>query len=96
MALNDLNEECRAVLNRFGEDLKEVALIIKVDQNVEALQNIQILFNLEGGVSEALPQVGVVRLGNLKELKPSFLLNMSEHKLNGGWKDSREGWRPNG
>ncbi len=33
VSLNDLQEQCGSVLQGFGEDLEEVAIVIKVHQN---------------------------------------------------------------
>ena len=38
MSLNDLQEECRPVLHWLGEDLQQVAFVIKVHQDMQLLE----------------------------------------------------------
>lgn len=68
VTLDDLKEESRTVLARLGEDLKQVALVVVVDQNVQLLQNIQIFLHVHWRALQLLAQGVVVGLGDLQEL----------------------------
>lgn len=37
IALNDLQEDCGSVLNRFSEDLEQIAFLIKVNKDFQFL-----------------------------------------------------------
>src|ERR1041384_5728221 len=54
--LDDLEEERRTVLDRLGEDLKHIALVVLVDQDVELLE----LLDRLGDLADALDQIVVV------------------------------------
>ena len=38
VSLNDLQEQCGSVLHWFGEDLQQVAIVVKVHKNMQLLQ----------------------------------------------------------
>ena len=59
-ALDDLKEERGAVLERFGEDLQEVALVVVIDENSLTLDRVEVLLHLDINVSEAGSQVVVI------------------------------------
>src|SRR5439155_860193 len=63
-ALDDLEEQRRAVLDGLGEDLQQVALVVAVDHDVEALDLLDVL--ADG--ADAVPQVGVVGLRHGEKL----------------------------
>src|SRR2546427_10229385 len=62
-ALNDLEEERGSILDRLGEDLKQIALVVAIDQDAELGQLIEILFDRAG----ALGQQVIVGPGYLQE-----------------------------
>ena len=41
-ALDDLEEQCRPILDRLGEDLEQVALVVAVDQDSQLGQLVQV------------------------------------------------------
>ena len=43
--LDNLDEESGPVLERFGEDLKQIALLVVIDQQVQLFDMIQVLLN---------------------------------------------------
>ena len=59
-ALDHLKEKRGAVLKRFGEDLKEVTLVIVIDENSLTLDRVEVLLHLDINVSEAGSQVVVI------------------------------------
>ena len=59
-ALNHLEEKRWAVLERFREDLQEIALVIVIDQNSLTLDCIEVLLHLDINVSEAGSQVVII------------------------------------
>src|SRR6185295_17830071 len=63
VALDDLEEDRRAVADRLREDLEHVALVVAVDQDAEAAQVVQALLDLP----DALRDVLVVRLRHGQE-----------------------------
>ena len=68
-SLDDLQEKSWSILDGLGEDLKEVALVVIVDENLLPLQDVNILLNLDVHVGKASPQIVVIGIGNLvKEL----------------------------
>ena len=42
-SLNDFKEQSRSVFYRFGEDLKQVSLVIVVDENLVLLKVVDVL-----------------------------------------------------
>src|SRR6185436_17100616 len=64
VALDDLEEERRPVLDGAGEDLEEVALVVAVDQDAQLLDLVHRLADL----ADALGQVLVVVLRHAEEL----------------------------
>ena len=59
-ALDHLKEKCGAVLERFGEDLQEVTLVIVIDENSLTLDRVEVLLHLDINVSEAGSQVVII------------------------------------
>ena len=59
-ALDHLKEKRGAVLERFGEDLQEVTLVIVIDENPLTLDRVEVLLHLDVNVSEAGPQVVII------------------------------------
>lgn len=72
-SLNDLEEQCGSVLNRLGEDLKKVALVIVVNQYLKLLESLNIFFYLNAGMLKSLPESLVIGVGNCEELNTSLL-----------------------
>ena len=66
-ALDYLQKEGGSVLERLGEDLQQVALVVVVDEDLLPLQNVDVLLHLDGDVLEAGSQVVVVGVGDLVE-----------------------------
>src|SRR4051794_29201992 len=62
--LDQLEEDRRAVAERLGEDLEQVALVVAVDQDAEPAQIVERLVD----VAHAAGHVGVVRVGRAQEL----------------------------
>src|SRR3990172_4316477 len=67
VALDDLDERRRAILDRAREDLQQVALVVAVDENPQLAQG------LEGLVDGADPPGGdvVVGVGDAQEFHPA-------------------------
>src|SRR6266508_1364706 len=63
MALDDLAEQRRPVLDGFGEDLEEVALVVAVDEDAQLADVVVALLD----VADAVAQLGVVRLRHAQE-----------------------------
>ena len=59
-ALDHLKEKRGAVLERFGEDLQEVTLVIIIDENSLTLDRVEVLLHLDINVSEAGSQVVII------------------------------------
>ena len=59
-ALDHLKEKRGAILQRFREDLQEIALVIVIDENSLALDRIKVLLHLDINVSEAGSQVVII------------------------------------
>ena len=64
MALDDLEEERRAVLDRAGEDLEEVALLVAVGLDAELLERV----DRDADVADAVGQARVVLVRQAEEL----------------------------
>ena len=47
VSLDDFNEDCWTILERFGEDLEKIPIIIIVNQNLQLLQHCQIFLHLK-------------------------------------------------
>ena len=45
VALDDLEKDCGAVLQRLGEDLQQVAVLVIIDENIQLLQINQAVIN---------------------------------------------------
>ena len=72
VSLNDLEEQCGSVLNRLGEDLKKIALVIVVNQYLKLLESLNIFFYLNAGMLKTLPESLVIGVGNCEELNTSL------------------------
>jgi hypothetical protein len=64
VALDDLEEERRAVLDRAGEDLQEVALLVAVGFDAQLLERV----DRHADVADAVGQAGVVLVRQAEEL----------------------------
>src|SRR3954451_20073409 len=69
VALDDLEEDRRAVADRLGEDLQEVALVVAVDEAAEPLEVLEVL----GDLAHPRGGVLVVGVGRGEELDPAGL-----------------------
>ena len=79
-ALDDLEEQRRSVLERLGEDLQQVALVVVVDEDLLALQDVDVLLHLDVGGGEASAQVVIVGVGDLVEEQDATILHAG-HRL---------------
>lgn len=70
VALDDLDEDGGAVHEGLGEELEQVALLVVVDEDVEALDGVEVLLELPAALlgGEALAHGGVVRGRDADEL----------------------------
>ena len=80
-ALDDLEEQRRSVLERLGEDLQQVALVVVVDEDLLALQDVDVLLHLHILCSKTSAQVVVVGVGDLVEELDASVLHAC-HRLN--------------
>jgi len=71
--LNHLKEQSRPILDRLGEDLKEIALVIEINQNAQVLNHIQIFLHLNRSRLEAPSHISIVRFGYTKKFYTAFL-----------------------
>src|SRR4051794_2364255 len=69
VALDDLEEDRRAVAERLGEDLQQVALVVAIDEDAQALQVGERL----GDLAHPLRDVVVIGLRRLEELDAALL-----------------------
>src|SRR3989338_7227467 len=67
-ALDNLVEKRGTVLHRLRENLQQVALVVKVDQDVELLKHRKVLDNSDWRVGETLAQLRVIHRRDLEEL----------------------------
>lgn len=67
LALNNLNEQRRAVLHRRREQLQQVAVLVKVNENSETLNLVQRLLHVHLGRRQTLAQRVIVSLRNTQE-----------------------------
>ena len=49
VSLNHFQEESGPVLHGLGEDLEEVAIVVKVHQNVQPLESVHVFFHRDLG-----------------------------------------------
>ena len=60
VALDELDEERGTILHRLGEDLQQVPVLVKVNQNAVRFDEVKVLLDVHLTVLEALSQVVVV------------------------------------
>ena len=70
-SLDDFNEDGWTVLDRFGEYLQEVAVIIVVNQDLQLLQHRQVLLHLDLGVGQPFSKEFIVAVRNVEKLLSS-------------------------
>ena len=70
-SLDDFNEDGRAILDRLGEYLQEVAVIVVVNQDLQFLQSGQILLHLDLGVGQPFSKEFIVAVRNVEKLLSS-------------------------
>ena len=51
-SLQDLVEDRRAVLDRFGKDLQQIAFVVAVDQDAEAFEVLDVFVDLADAVRD--------------------------------------------
>ena len=73
MSLDDLQEQGGPVLHGLGEDLQQVAVVVKVHQNTQPLQFVHVLLHRDLGCLQPLPQLVIVCLGDAQELSTPSL-----------------------
>lgn len=71
VSLDDFKEESGSVLNWLGEDLKKIALIVVIDENVQLLKSFNIFLHLNTSMLKSLLQTLVVSGRNGEELNTS-------------------------
>jgi len=71
--LYNLNKHRRPVHQMLREQLQQIPALVKVDQNVEALEHFKVLVEHQPGLLEPQLHAVVVRLGDLDELDASGL-----------------------
>ena len=64
-ALNDFEEKSRSILKWLSEDLEQVTLVVVVDEDFLALEDVNIFLHLDGHTSKFYSQVVVVGVGDL-------------------------------
>ena len=64
-SLDDLQEESWAIFQGLGKDLQKVALVIVVDENLLALQHVNVFLNLEIDLANTCAKVVVIGVWNL-------------------------------
>ena len=66
--LDYLDKDRGPVLQRLGEDLQQVAVVVVVDQDLELLQLVDVLLHLHFGLGQAALQLVVVGVRDVEEL----------------------------
>src|SRR3989442_796355 len=69
LALNHFKEDRRAVDDRLGEDLQQVALIVVIDQDTEFCQLLQVLIDLANAIQHIL----IIRVWRFQEFDATVL-----------------------
>ena len=70
-SLDDFNEDGWTILDRFGEYLQEVAVIIVVNQDLQFLQDCQVLLHLHLGLGQPFPEELIIAVRNVEKLLSS-------------------------
>ena len=68
LALNDLYENSGAILNRPHENLQQIPLLIKVHENIQSFNGVEVLLYAQRARSQTHPQVAVVALWYTQKL----------------------------
>lgn len=66
--LDDFVEEGGSVLNRLGEDLQQISVLIVVQKNLVLLESVDVLADLNRHIRQVLPNVVIVGIGDSQEL----------------------------
>ena len=69
--LNDLNKDCGTVLNRLGEYLQKISIVIIVNKNLQLLQGFQVLLDLDFRVSESFSEQIIITVRNVEKFLSS-------------------------
>src|SRR3954468_14529796 len=72
VALDHLEEDRRAVADRLREDLQQVALVVAVDEDAEALEVREVL----GDLAHAVRRLVVIGVGRVEKLDPARLQDL--------------------
>jgi len=67
-SLNYLNENSWAIFEWFSEYLKEITLLVEVDQNVQFTNNVKVLLYLGSHIAESLAEVVIITSWDGQEL----------------------------
>lgn len=88
-SLDDLEEESGTIFYRLGEDLKEIALLVVVNEDLVLLQDVDIFFHLKASFRDTCSQLIVVGVRNLvKEFDTASLHTLhSLHNIFGTHSD---------
>ena len=76
--LDNFNEQSWPILTRFGEDLEQISIIIKIHQDLVLLDQVHVLLDPDLGPFQPLLQLFIVASWDVQELQTSF-----PHSLNG-------------
>lgn len=72
-SLDNLNKESWSVLKWLGEDLEEVALLIKINKDVQLLDHVEVFCDLWSSLDQALSEIVVVGWWDGEENATSLL-----------------------
>ena len=67
-SLNNLQEQRWPILNILGKNLQQISIFIIINQNLQLLQNLQILFDFHIAVGQILAKHIIVSIRNGQEM----------------------------
>ena len=70
--LDDLEEQSGSVLNRLGEDLEKIALLVIIYEDFKLLQGFNVLLHLNASMLQAFAKSLIIGIGNSQELYSSI------------------------
>ena len=70
-SLDDFNEDSWTILDWFGENLQEVAVVVVVNQDLQFLQSGQVLLHLHLRVGQSSPEEIIIAVRNVEKLLSS-------------------------
>ena len=77
-SLDNFEEQSWAILERFRENLEKVTLVIVVDEDLLALEDIDVLLDLKVGSGHASTEVVVVGIGDFVKEQDTTSLHSSD------------------